>query len=400
MKKILEKEKELPVLYGEYEIVVVGGGIAGVSAALAAARAGKRTLLTERMFALGGLATLGLVTIFLPLCDGAGHQVSFGIAEELLRLSISKGFESGYPDTWLKDGKEHGKQRFEVRYNAQVFAVLLEELLKEAGVELLYGTTICQTLRKGNRVEALVVENKDGRSVIPAEGIVDCSGDADVFHLAGAGTSLHKKGNKLAAWYYETLDGRTKLHMVGASDVPSESSDNGDPDQVEADRISGVDARSVTEWLLRGHALSLEKFLTEGDVSEEHSFATMATIPQLRMTRRIKGRYTLDETEDHKYFEDSIGMTGDWRKRGPIYEIPMRTLYSEELVNVAAAGRCISVTDDMWDITRVIPTCAVTGQAAGLMLALSKDISKVDVKTLQRELQKQGVLLHIEDVIQ
>ena len=364
MKTVIEERRELPVLYDGYEIVVVGGGIAGVAAALAAAREGKKVLLLERMFTLGGLATLGLVTIYLPLCDGEGHQVIYGIAEELFRLSISKGWECSYPDTWLGKegaktetsdalgkedtkteasdalgkadaktetsdalGKEdtktetldslgkqdverancgHGNQRFEVRYNAQVFAVLMEQALTQAGVDILYGTSLCQVIRNGNRVEALIVENKDGRSAIPVKGVVDASGDADVFYLAGAATEQHKIGNKLAAWYYETIEGKTKLHMVGASDSPSGSSENEDPDEVGTGRITGLDAKILSKWLLESHALSLEKFLEKGSVSEAHSFATMATIPQLRMTRKLAGRYTLDDTEDHKHFEDSI----------------------------------------------------------------------------------------------
>ena len=70
-----------------YDVAVCGGGIAGISAALAAAREGKKVILFEKQFMLGGLGTAGLVTIYLPLCDGYGHQVSFGIAEELLKLS-------------------------------------------------------------------------------------------------------------------------------------------------------------------------------------------------------------------------------------------------------------------------------------------------------------------------
>ena len=89
---IQEPERTLPVRYADYDVIVAGGGIAGIAAALAAARAGKRVLLLERMFALGGLATLGLVTIYLPLCDGKGHQLSFGLAEELLKLSIREGW--------------------------------------------------------------------------------------------------------------------------------------------------------------------------------------------------------------------------------------------------------------------------------------------------------------------
>ena len=134
-----------------------------------------------------------------------------------------------------------------------------------------------------------------------------------------------------------------------------------------------------------------------GPLTEQHSLATLASIPQLRMTRCIRGAYEMDDTEAHKSFVDSIGMAGDWRKCGPAYEIPLRTLYTEDLVNCMAAGRIISVTDAMWDITRVIPACAVTGQAAGLAMAMTDDVTALDVSLLQNELVKQGVLLHLQD---
>lgn len=117
------------------------------------------------------------------------------------------------------------------------------------------------------------------------------------------------------------------------------------------------------------------------------------------MTRRLEGAYTLDESEDHAFFPDSIGMICDWRKRGPIFEVPFRTLWNPALVNVAAAGRCISVTDAMWDISRVIPPCAVTGETAGLALAMSSDLSKLSVDDLQQRLRQNGVKLHIDEVI-
>ena len=85
----------------QYDVAVCGGGFAGISAALAASREGKSVVLFEKEYMLGGLGTAGLVTIYLPLCDGFGHQVSFGIAEELLRLSIRYGAEGSYPENWL-----------------------------------------------------------------------------------------------------------------------------------------------------------------------------------------------------------------------------------------------------------------------------------------------------------
>jgi NADPH-dependent 2,4-dienoyl-CoA reductase/sulfur reductase-like enzyme len=86
------------------DVLVCGGGFAGISAALAAARQGKRVILLEKQYMLGGLGTAGLVTIYLPLCDGCGRQVSFGIAEELFMRSMKHGAEDRYPKAWLENG--------------------------------------------------------------------------------------------------------------------------------------------------------------------------------------------------------------------------------------------------------------------------------------------------------
>ena len=117
MEYIKEKAKNTPV-YGEYDVVVVGGGVAGVSAALAAKRSGaEKVLLIEKQFMLGGLATLGIITVYLPICDGEGKQVSFGIAEELLHLSVKHGYEDKYPKGWLENGtlEEKKERRFEIQ---------------------------------------------------------------------------------------------------------------------------------------------------------------------------------------------------------------------------------------------------------------------------------------------
>ena len=115
------------------------------------------------------------------------------------------------------------------------------------------------------------------------------------------------------------------------------------------------------------------------------------------MTRKLVGAYILDDTQEKQFMPDSVGMVSDWRKKGPVYEIPFGCLYGAEVKNLLACGRCISVTDDMWDITRVIPDCAVTGEAAGVAAAISDDMPSLDISLLQEKLKDNGVKLHLED---
>ncbi|MBQ8909759.1 MAG: FAD-dependent oxidoreductase, partial [Oscillospiraceae bacterium] len=125
---------------------------------------------------------------------------------------------------------------------------------------------------------------------------------------------------------------------------------------------------------------------------------SIATIPQIRMTRRILGEYTMVNTDDRKYMADSVGMVSDWRRRGPVYEVPFGSLYSAKVKNLICAGRCTSATEDMWDLMRVIPCCAVTGQAAGTAAALGEDFTALDVAHLQKILQENGVILHEQEL--
>lgn len=399
MQFIEEKAKSIPVS-GEYDVAVVGGGIAGIAAALAATRHGAKTLLIEREFALGGLATLGLVTIYLPICDGNGRQVSFGIAEELLKLSITHGCEGRYPKAWIEGGtleeKKNG-QRYMVDYNGPAFMILAEQQLLKEGVDILYGTSVCAVNVTDKKADALIIENKSGRSAIKVKSVVDASGDADVFALAGAKTVNFGQGNILAAWYFATENGKYTIHPIGCCDVPDKDKDKRPATELLINRrFTGLDAKELSEMVQLSHSKVLSDFMKKGEaMSRENAISTIATIPQVRMTRRPDGKFTLDDTDDHKYFEDSIGLISDWRKPGPIYEVPFRCLYGDDLKNVAAAGRCISNTDAMWDITRVIPCCSVTGQAAGTAAALSSDFDTLDITVLQDALEKDGVVLHI-----
>lgn len=394
-KTVLEPSRQIPVA-GEYEVVIVGGGIAGVSAALAAARRGNRVVLLEKMYGLGGLATLGLVVVYLPICDGRGHQVCHGIAEELLHLSISHGWEDRYPDSWLVPGREAGRkeQRFEVQYNGQVFAILLEQLLRKEGVDILYGTAVCGLDREEDRVRGVFIENKSGRQALLGRSFVDATGDGDLCRLAGEETVVHEEGNPLAAWYCETIDGEYKLRIFGVSDLvrPGEEAE-----AISARRYIGLEGRELSEMVCESHDRVLEDYLSKGGVSRTHALSTIASIPMIRMTRRLRGRYEMREEDAFRRFEDSVGLVSDWRKRGPIFEVPFSALHGK-CKNLITAGRCVSAKGDMWDIMRVIPPCAVTGEAAGTAAAMTGDFSTLDVGRLQKRLRENGVKLHIEDL--
>ncbi len=392
---IIEQEKKLPVA-GEYDVIVAGGGIAGVAAALAAARNGAKTLLMERMFLLGGLATAGLVTIYLPLCDGKGTQVSYGIAEELLRLSVKHGIEpvgeENARNPWLDGGslEERTKERYEVRFNAQVFAILCEQLLREEGVDLLYGTSVCGGAAENGKLRAVIVENKSGRQAYTARAFVDATGDADLCKAAGEGTVCYTQGNILSAWYYEYGKNGIQLHLFNPA-----------PESYAASgylRFSGLDGKELSDYACLSHEATLNHFLKNGGIGPGHALTTLATTPQVRMTRRVDGVYTLDAKEDFTTFEDSIGMISDWHCRGPVYEMPFRCLYGHKIKNLITAGRCISATEDMWEICRVIPHCAITGQAAGTAAAMTDDFNTLDMKALQSRLKADGVRLHLDEI--
>ena len=190
---ITEQPKNLPIV-GKYDVIVVGGGVGGVAAALASARNGAKTLLLERTYMLGGLGTAGLIAIYLPICDGMGRQVSFGIAEELLRLSVKHGVEPGvqtrhhHGTPWFENGtiEEKKKERFAAEYNANMFAVLCEQLLIDNNVDILYGTTVVSAQVENDKINAVITENKSGRQAFVAKNFIDASGDADLAFQCGA----------------------------------------------------------------------------------------------------------------------------------------------------------------------------------------------------------------------
>ena len=398
--KSIKEVIETPIKY-DCDVLVAGGGVAGISAAIAAARRGARVILTDRGFMLGGLATAGLITIYLPLCDGMGNQVTFGIAEELFRLSIENAVEDRYPRAWLEGGtkEERAAVRYEVQFNPQLFAISAERLLISLGVRILYGVQVCAVNKSEDKISEVIIEGKSGREAISVKSVVDATGDADVCHLSGEDTVLFKQGNVLAAWYYSYGDGEYRLNMHGYCDIPEEDREEGQKiETIVARRFGGLDTEELSEMVCLSH-LAIENNIKKDRKSTEGVIpTTIATIPQIRMTRRIDGVTTIDTADDRRRFEDSVGTFSNWKKRGPIYELPFSSLYGKRVKNLITAGRCTAATEAMWDVTRVIPVCAVSGEAAGAAAAASSDFASMDVSSLQNHLRSQGVKIHIDEL--
>jgi len=399
---ILEPVRKLPVT-GTYDVVVAGGGIAGVAAAVAAARNGMSVCLLEKACALGGLATLGHVTMWLPLCDGRGRQVIGGLPEELLKLSVadlrrdnSAARFVGIPPCWQPGGdlEERKRVRYRVDFNPASYLLALEKLVGDAGVKLLYDTRVCAVRRKSNRISHLVVENKGGRSALACRAVVDATGDADICFLAGEQTESLDT-NVLSGWFYHLQADGLNLNKLSNA-YNSYCTRAG----AEGPFFRGDDAGQVTDHILGTRDLVRRRL---ADIRARHpdddvQIVSLATIACFRMTRRLVGSFSLGEKHMHGWFDDAVGLTGDWRKGGPVYAIPWRTLCGVKNRNLLVAGRCISSDTTVWEVTRAIPTCALTGTVTGTASALAVQQSDGDahllaVADLQGLLKSQGGLL-------
>ena len=373
-----------------YDVIVCGGGTAGIAAALSAARAGASTLLLEREYALGGLATLGLIVIYLPLCDGEGVQMSGGLAEELLKLSVRNG-PGDIPAVWLdpdsrREDRAEGP-RYQVQYQAAPFMLSAEEALLEAGVDLLYSAQVSGARLAGDRIEAVVIETKQGKRVLPGRAFVDASGDADLLFFAGEKT-FDDPTNRRTGWYFSYNGRDVRLHQQTDpiySEIPAGSR-----------LYSGTDIEDISQ-----HCIDMHRMIrthSEAMRARQDPDAYPLLIPAfhgLRMTRRLDGVFAFSEDlHEGVWFEDAIGMIGNWKKRGCRYSLPYRTLCAPNVQNLYAAGRCTCADKSGWDLTRVIPSCAVTGEAAGLAGALqARDGRRPGHAALQEQLARRGVLL-------
>ena len=403
MNTILDK-REIPIK-GSYDVIVAGAGVAGLAAAVAAKRAGKTVLLLEKSCELGGLATLGQINYYVPLCNGYGRQVVKGLCDEFIRLSVQYGYDVT-PQEWLNgEPGESAAHRYSVRYSACMFALALTELIHDERIDLLFDTIASKPVMDGKHCRGLIVENKSGASFYEAGMIVDATGDADILFRAGVPTiqginyfSYFAYGMDVEHCRQAAQTGRIEKAIFdmagGTANLYGKNHPAGHP------FYTGTSGEDVSRYLMDNQLELLRKL--KKDDRRTRQVISLPGMCQYRTTRHIDGDYTLRQEDVYRHFEDSITAVCDFEHKGDfLWEVPFRALVRTGFDNLITAGRSAAAENYAWDVVRVIPPAIVTGQAAGLAAAQALErnspIFAIDVSMLQQTLQKQNVLVHFDD---
>jgi hypothetical protein len=438
---IRERPHETPV-FGEYDVVVLGGGPAGIAAAASAARAGCKTLLVERYGFLGGMGTAAGVTNFCGLhanVHGEIKQVVHGVADELLsRINALGGLNAPH----MIFGRIAAQA-----YDTAAYKIAADELLESTGVQVLFHALACAVYKEsGRRILALMLETKSGRVAVRGRAFIDCSGDGDLAAFSGA---AWEKGDSQGHLLYPSTmfrvngvdpqrageawktipalmqqaeaQGRHKFPRKGAIVRPQKS---GIEWRVNITQLAnargfamdGTDARELSdaEVLGRKQVASVMQFLKEVPGFENAYIVDIAPQVGIRETRRVHGHYMLTENDvvNCADFDDTIGVNGwplelhvqgdvEWRwpaegSRG-FNQLPYRMTVPPLLDNLWVAGRCASMTHEAQSAARVTGACFVMGQAVGTAaaIALRDNIDSADVPMdqLQSRLESEGAYL-------
>jgi len=415
---VREAARDTPVL-AETQVLVVGGGSAGVAAAVAAAREGAEVMLVERYGQLGGLATGGLIILLLTLDDGAGHQVIGGLCQELTDRLKKRGAVVAPPaEEWnsadaellhkysqwgLVWGKGPHRVRYSVAYDAEEAKFAFAQMVEEAKVRLLLHAWACDPLREGGRLRGVAFQGKSGRFAILADSIIDTTGDGDLYALAGVPFEREKVfpwlwfrmggvdevAESIAAkgWFFRTPgDGRVLLPW-GAMGRIDRQIDATNPEDLT---YAEVECRKM----VMEEADHLKRELPGFSHAHICDIATQLGITE---SRRLQGEYVLSRDDADKDFADAIAVTGNWTKYATTYAIPYRSLCTRDLENLLVAGRCISVDHRVHHSTKEIPPCMATGEAAGIAAAIASSsgvsVKRVSIEELQGKLRRRGAIL-------
>lgn len=449
MKYVDEKAKKIPVLE-EVDVLVAGGGPSGIAAAIAAARAGAKTMLLERYGCFGGVISQVGVEGFAwyrheNTIEAGG--IAFEFEEEALKMG----------------GATPECQSDSQALDAEMFKCVADKMIVESGVIPLLHSFVSEAIVEDNKITGVIIESKSGRQAILAKRVIDCTGDGDVAALAGAPYTKREhlcsvtplfncRGvnkeefleyiNKDLKPTYSDWRGEWEMQTNGKEDqmfspylvAPfrqaiedgaldkeenidyggsySTVSDEGEVLQLNAVFISGVDptdVRSLTKSEIDGRravlkAISaLRSYVPGFENARLRNFGmTMGT----REARQIDGLYkmTKEDVRNQARFEDSIGIFPEFidgngtlwlPTTGRYYQIPLRALVPKKIDNLLVAGRAISGEIDAHASFRNMSCCVVTGQGAGVAAAVSVNencsVKEVNIEKVQKELEKQNV---------
>jgi len=438
---IREINTEIPVI-DQVDVLVVGGGPAGVAAALAAARRGARTCIVEQFNCLGGVATSGghnHISQYNAWNDRSQHIVG-GIPDEIRLRMLARGFAT-------YDGSCFD-------FHVEGLKLLLDEMMAEAGVAVRYYTFYAGTLKEGNAVTGGIIQSKSGRQAILARRVVDCTGDGDAAASAGAAfakgrpqdgrcqptTLMFTIGGvewpRVEAWRssYQMRDVWLKAQADGIME-PFQDQIMGFwhtdvlPDQVGVNmthmvNIDTTQSEDLTRATIEGRRQAFhltEVFHKVVPGMEQCYLISTAPALGLRESRRIRGLVTItaDDLMGQRAWPDAIGygsffidihnpagpgMSGQtWRPPpGFHYQIPYRALVPQGVDNLLVAGRCISADHVALGSLRIMVTCMVMGEAAGAaaILSLHEEVTpaELDPGLLREQLHRGNAILDEGDI--
>lgn len=437
MASLIEPERLTPVV-AEADVVILGGGPAGIAAAISAARQGAHTLLLERYGFLGGMGTAGGVTNFCGLhtsVHGEIKQVVHGIADDILdRLRRVGGLNE--PHSVL--GRTAAQS-----YDNALLKCVADDAVLASGAMIRFHTLAVGAVMQGKRIEALLIETKSGRGAVRGRQFIDCSGDADLAHWSGAPTL---KGDDDGFFAYPTLmfrighvdderavtQGKPGLRRkieaaqaAGRKDLPRRSAFLNPQHHAGEWRANvtqiGIDGRPIdgTDWLSfsageiegRRQVRTYMDFLKAETEGFERAYL-LEIAPQvgIRESRRLVGQVAVsaEDIEQARDCMDTIGVNGwpierhikgdvEWRfppGRG-YHQMPFGALVPQGVENLLVAGRCASATPEGQSSIRVSGACFVMGEAAGTAAAmrLTAGTPHIAVTELQQRLERQGVFL-------
>ena len=426
-----EPARKLPVT-ASVDVLVCGGGPAGIAAAVSAAKSGMNTLLLEKSNCLGGQGTNGLVTSFMSMSAYTGkRQVICGVWEEFTNLLEERG-ACIKPLNMEKERPTFSVNRHEpdtdiCPFDPELYKIIADEYVAKYGVRTLFNTYIASAIMDNDTIRGVIIENKSGRQAVYAKRVIDCTGDADVIAFAGAPFETgvgERNGEKVESPV------STMFCMEGLSpDVVTWKVDHElaygavnlfplmreDEFRAEMTRVIGIDPCSA-EDITKGEIACREQILDVIDwLHKNHKGAENARLTKIAgamgmmVSRRIIAEYkvTVDDILHYRIFDDAVAMTAYgvdihnpdrggcelyWLIPGHAYSIPYRSLLPVETENIIVAGRCIAAEG-----IAVQATCFATGEAAGAAAAVSiqDDVKfrEVDIKKLQQKLREQGVYL-------